>query len=293
MTTKPVEPVEESAEEAKEAPKQTVKIEVSDLGMKLPIGTGPLDGSTARNTSLAFRDWTAKDERALGKMRQKNPSMSDAGLVTQVIGDFATKWGKHNFEKKTKAEKEMIVQTSPAADVFHAWCLLRVENVGGDFRMTFPCPYCRKTIVFDMDIEKIEEHVPVSPTTDLIRVIEARKGPMFKGERRKKLRMAPVPWKMQEKVSDSATMDMSELKLLYIEASTIGLDGIDGDIVLPPTSVDSLVKYDIEFLAAHVDDNQLGPDLSINFDCPHCAGRIVRPVVWEYDIFFSVPGSGR
>jgi len=285
---------EAKAEVRKDTDLDLVKTTVGDLGVRLPIGVGPFDGSQARDTTLAFGDWTGARERELGRLRQANPAATEADLVIMVLSMFVERWGQHEFGKMSDPQKELVLARAASPDIFHAWCQLRVENCGPKFRMTFPCPSCRKDMHLDVDVEDIVEEIPASPTTNLVQSdCKLRKGMMFKGERRFKPLMAPVTWKTFRRLQDQARTDLSETKLTIIEEAIVGFaDDDGGEIIVPSTSVDTLNKYDIEYLADYISDRSLGPDLSISEDCPGCGVRVQRPVAWEYDVFFSVQRSG-
>lgn len=289
MTTEPIVPMEESAEaETEESDEVYKKTTIGDLGLRLPVGVGPLDGSSPRAIQLAFRDWTGKDDRKIGKMRQSRPGQTDADLVEMILAEFVTRWGNHDFTKMKLEERRNVLSMSPSGDIFHAWSILRVENVGADCKMIFACVNCQKDIHFDIDVEQIEEKVPVSPTADLTEKVTTKRGILYKGERHLEATIAPILWKTYYGINNNARMDVTELKLLVIEGGVVGLQGIEGQIILPQTSVDAMVKYDIELVARRIEERQLGPELSIDIRCPHCDTRIVRPVTWEYDVFFSV-----
>lgn len=288
MTTEPTEPTVESAENTEEPQKVYRKTKVGELGMRLPVGVGPLDGSRPRTTQLAFRDWSGKDDRKIGKMRQARPGQGDADLVEMILAEFVTRWGDHDFTKMSHEERRNVLTMAASGDIFHAWSMLKIENVGPELQMTFGCANCQKDVVFKIDVEEIEEKVPASPTTDLTEKVMTRKGFMYQGVRRRETTIAPVLWKTYYGINNEARMDTSELKLLVIEGAVVGLEGIEGQIIVPPTCVDTLIKYDIELLAHRIEERQLGPELSIDLRCPHCDARMIRPVTWEYDVFFSV-----
>lgn len=288
MTTELTEPVEASAEEA-EGPQEVYrKAKVGELGMRLPVGVGPFDGSAARTLQLDFRDWSGKDDRKIGAMRQARPGQGDADLVEMILAEFVTKWGHHDFTRMSEDERRNVLTMAPSGDIFHAWTMLRIENLGPELQMTFACGNCQKDIVFETDAEEIEEKVPVSPTADLTEKIVTRKGFMYQGARRRETTIAPVLWKTYYGINSNVRTSVTDLKLMVIEGAVVGLEGVEGQIILPPTSVDTLTKYDIELLARRIEERQLGPELSLDFRCPHCDVRMIRPVSWEYDVFFSV-----
>lgn len=291
MTTKAevaVEAVKEAAAAEDAEKKLFESVTVGDLGLRLVTGTGPLDGSKARNTSLAFRDWTAADERKLAAFRKKHKNLSPAAMVTHVLGRFVTQWGEHNFAEMSDAQKLNVMGLATAADVFHAWVLLRTENLGEDYTIEFLCPECDGKVVYTIDLESIETQVPVSPSTNLAREFDLRKGIQYEKERRKTARVAPLRWRTHLALGENPRIDFSEIKLAVIEGSLIGLDGIEGEIIVPSVSVDTLVKRDLEALFDFINDESPGPDLSVKLDCPHCAVNLARPMRWEYDLFFSV-----
>lgn len=264
-------------------------ITVGDLGVRLVTGTGPMDGSGPRDIRLSFLDWTAKDERELAAFRRKHKGLSQAAMVVHVLSRFAARWGEHDFTRMSSVAKEAAFGLATAADVFHAWCQLRVENLGGEVGIQFECMNmgCGKEIQYTIDIESVEVAVPRSLESDLTRDYKLRKGIQYLKQRRKGVKIAPLRWKTHKALGGDPLTDISEIKLAIIEGTVIGIDGVEGEIVLPPTSIDTMVKYDIEHLFDFIEEESPGPDLSIKLDCPYCGITLTRPMRWEYDLFFS------
>jgi hypothetical protein len=284
-----VAPEAEVREDEEDAEKGFYKeISAGDLGMRLPIGTGPLDGSKPRNTGLAFRDWSGSDDRVIGRRRAKEPAMTTADMVVVGLAHFVTRWGEHDFTTMKSAERELILAGAPSADIFHAWLMLRCENIGEEYGIKFPCGNCKQQIAFKMDLEDIVCKVPHDESSNLVRDFALKKGIQYKGERRRAPKVAPMRWGVYRKVGTSGRLDVGQMKLIVIEGSVVGFEGVKGEVRLPESSVDTMKKGEIERLASFINEDQPGPDLSIEVDCPGCDARNVRPVVWEYDVFFSV-----
>jgi hypothetical protein len=272
-------------DQASKSPFETVT--VGDLGIRLVTGTGPVDGSSPRDTRLEFGDWSAKQERELAAYRKKNRKMSQAAVVAHVLSRFTLRWGEHDFSKMKMPARENVVGNASAADVFHAWCQLRCEAMGPDYDVKFDCPSCEEQIAWSLDVESIEVTVPRSTDTSLLTNVKLFKGIQYLSEKKFKVRIAPLRWMTHNALGEETNLDVSEVKLAVIEGTVVGVEGVEGEIILPQSSVDTLQKKDIEHLFKHADDQGVGPDLTLEIECPHCGVKTDRPMRWEYDLFFS------
>jgi hypothetical protein len=260
---------------------------VGELGMRLVVGTGPIDGSGVRNTSLEFLDWTAKDERQLAAFRKKHKRMAEADMVSHVLARFCARWGDHDFTKMSPEAKELVISQAPSADVFHAWCMLRIENMGEDYELKFECESCSNAIDYILNVEEIEVNVPRDAQVSLIRPYTLKKGIQYHTKKYKDVKVGLFRWRTHRSLGATPGLDLIEVKLATIEGTVCGIVGVNDEIVLPPTSVDTLQKIDYEALYDFIDEDAPGPDLSFKLDCPHCQVTLMRPMLWRYDLFFS------
>lgn len=266
---------------------EAVKVVTTEsIGMRLPIGTGPIDGSGSRDQTLTFRDWTAADERKVSAWRARHPDLNTASLVIGVLAYFVERWGSHDFTEMKESERSLVLMDANTADIFHAWMMLRIDNVSQKYAVQVGCASCRKNIDIDIDLGATDMTVPKDESATLLRDFDAfKKGFNYGGERKKKVTIAPTRWKTYVDFHKTARTDMQIMKLTLIAGAVVALDG--KPMVLGQGTVDTLCKADVESLSSFIQERQYGPDLSISINCPHCDQRQTRSVIWEYDVFFS------
>jgi len=261
---------------------------IGDLGMTLPVGV-ERDGES-RGRGFAFKQWDATDEIAIGAIRDRHRAMGHGEFATAVLAHFLTVWGDRALAGLKPEEKALMLKRAWAGDFYHAWFQLRREVLGNGLGLSISCPLCRFKFPYEVDLASVEVFVfddddPLEYPTEL------RDGLDYAGSKRKIVTMAPLRWHTHEasvKASEGA-LNLGLIKMDVIRGSVVGVDGSDDRIVLPPTL--NLSKYDIEALTNTIQDQQPGPDLSIEPVCPECNTPIQRTITWIYDSFFSVAAS--
>lgn len=280
--------IENDAEEPK--PAMYRETTVGELGMRLPVGTGPLDGSRARVTSLETRLWTAAEEERIGALRKKNSRMTEAELVLEVLALFCTRWGEHDFSAMPHNDRVTILRGQPTADIFHAWTVLRIENMGERLKFDVKCPDCGHKYAFELNAEDFVCHVPVSESTSLLaETPELSTGMTIGSERRRVLLVKPAPWSLTLDIAKMGGSN-SSVKLRIIKCSVAGWPGSANDVPISLPMVNTLIKRDLEELARFIVKAHEPVDLSYTTQCPGCETEHLQQVPWLYDIFFSVAG---
>jgi hypothetical protein len=264
---------------------------IADLGMMLPVGV-EVDGQAGRSRELAFKGWDTTDEIAIGAIRDRNRAMGHGGFATEVLAHFLAKWGAHDFSVLKPAERILILKRSWAADFYFAWFQLRREVLGNDLDLSLTCPLCRFKFPYTVDLSTVEVFV-IDDDEVVEWPLSLRDGIDYAGASRKLVTMAPLRWHVHEssvKTSDGA-LNVGAIKLDVIRGSIVGVDGSADRIVLPPSV--KISKYDIEAISNEIQEQQPGPDLSIEPACPECGTTFPRTITWIYDSFFSVEASSR
>jgi hypothetical protein len=266
------------------------KTTVGELGMRLPIGTGPLDGSRARVTDLETRLWTAAEEERIGALRKKNSRMTEAELVLEVLALFCTRWGEHDFSAMPHNDRVTILKAQTTADIFHAWTMLRIENMGEKLKFDVKCPDCEHKYAFELNAEDFVCHVPVSENTNLLaETPQLSMGMTIGAERRRVLLVKPAPWGLTLEVEKSSG-GLSTIKIRIVKCSVAGWPGSANDVAISLPMVNTLIKRDFEDLVRYIHKAHEPVDLSYTTQCPGCEVEHLQQVPWYYDIFFSVAG---
>lgn len=271
-----------------------IKTTMGERGDLLPVGmSGTPDGPRMRDVS--FRNWTARDEKAVGAYRDKDRTLNPAQFATRVLAHFLRRFGPWDFDSMTEPERINAVRTAWGADVFHAWVQLRRRALGDDLAMSLTCGFCKFEIPeYRVDLSTMEVDV-LGDDEGLERTVPLRDGFEFRGEVRKAPVLNPIRWSTYEgfKSFGDGALNTGELKAGVILGSIVGVEGLKGALVLPDNAVDEIGKFDLELLVREINAGQPGPDLSIEVPCPKCGSQIRRSVSWVYDSFFSMGGSSR
>lgn len=275
-----------------ETPKGPYKImKLRDMGRRLVIGSGPIEGLAPRDTTLVYKEWTGADEREIDRLRKKlPPTASLADVVRVVLANFIEWWGDQDLTKCSQQYKESILSAAYSADIFAAWLWLRIDNLDPKYEITLICGSCRKEIPYNIDLQEIEIQVPDHDQRCLLDV-DLQKGFKWRDIDVKSVSVAPPRWAMYSKLHGDQKANFSTVKLHVVENCVYGSPQVKEQMVLSGGIVDKLKKTDIEKIARSVENATPGPDLSIDIDCPHCASPVKRQVVWEYDVFFSAGAS--
>ena len=269
-------------------PGALVPTTVGDLDFTLPIG---FDVNGIRHTSFAFKPWLAKDERTLGAIRSKKRNIGIGEFVSEVLAHFMTKFGPHDFTAMPSAHRRVLISQAWAADVYHAWLMLRRENIDDEYMMSVRCGACESQFDYSVPLDKIE-CLCATDETILRKPLMLKHGFEYRGEIRKLVTIQPARWATFEQLHTTQG-NLGDVKLRLIENGIVGIEGVEGDIVVPTVLLDSLTKRDVEALISALSDNQPGPDLSLEITCPNCRTLLHERVDWSYDPFFSVQSSTR
>ena len=260
--------------------KDTIKAE--DLGYQLPIGK-----TTGR--SFKFKPWRAKDERQVGEIRARNRKMSVGEFTTEVLSHFLVEWCGEDWTEKASKEKKLAINQSFAADVHHAWVMLRREALGDILPMSVTCSSCGENFQFRAELGSIDvatvEDGGIIETPHVL-----RDGIEYRGDTRHTVTLAPLRWNVFEKIKGGG-LNIGKIKLQVIAGSIVGLGGVEGQIQLAPGMLDDMTKFDIETLSSKLDDFQPGPDFRLDVDCPSCGAANRESISWLYDSFFSMGAS--
>ena len=265
-----------------------IQTTIDKEGLRLPVGVESAPGG-ARDRSFAFRAWSAKEEIAIGDLRDRNRAAGPAEQVTHVLSTILRKWGPHDFEKMSEPEKILALKRSFAADVYFAWVQLRRDVIGNGLDMALACP-CREEFVFEVDLGTLDVDA-VADGEDLNRPFQLRDGFEFRGAVRKVLTLSPLRWGTYEEIGVSTGLNPGKIKVLIALGAIVGVDGLAGEIKLPENALDALSKFDLENLSDEIEVGQPGPFLSFEVACPKCKSKTTRAISWVYDRFFSKASS--
>lgn len=263
---------------------------VGALGYSLPVGAFLPTGERAR--TFAFKAWRSADELELGKIRDRDRTMSSGVFTARVLAHFLTEWCGQPLASLAGPERLLMLNRAWAGDVYHAWMQLRREALGNDLDMRVTCGTCRAAFDYSVDLGSVEEST-IDSADDLRVPHRLRDGVEIGGETRRAMTLEPLRWAIYESLGDSGPgLNIGAVKLGLVRGAAVALEGCNPEVPLPGGTWDDLTKFDLETLTARINDLQPGPTLAIETACPRCGSQVVRSISWTYDGFFSVRASG-
>jgi hypothetical protein len=267
---------------APEAAPRRLKTTLGERGPLLPVG---FDVGGALVKGFVTKSWKTKDERELAKL--KKPRMSMATYIGNVLGQMLSQFGPHSFSPEAKmAERLVGIGQAYMGDVFYAYMYLRTQVIGSELKMdvTCPTPDCGNfRFVGDLgstEVICVEEASALDWFHDLRDPIELRKKTVTK------FRLRSPLW---HSLVSTAAGDFSEMagKIMAVQSSIVGLNDDGAMIAISDAEMDEVSKFDLESIAARVNDEFVGPKMAIEGKCPKCEREFKAPIDWSYDRFFT------
>lgn len=262
---------------------------LSEMAGEVPIGSS-VDPSDPRGKAVDFRPWRGRDERAIGEMRGKHRNLTPGQLTSRVLAHFVTQWCGHDFSAMSTPERLVALALAPAADVLTAWLHLRVAALGPEFSMTLVCPSCGHEMEYEIDLGTLEIRCPET-LEDTAFDVPLDDGLLYGNKKVKSVTLGVIPWQGYEATTASGARDLADLQMRLLVSAVTRLDGQPGRLRV--NDLDDMTKRDLAGLARGLDERVLGPDLSVDPDCPRCTGPVRAVLSWVYDGFFSAPSRGR
>jgi hypothetical protein len=285
--------LEATVEDTQQIEKQTekhTKTDIAKYGPTLPMGVAGPTGVPARE--IVVRPWRLKEEKELGKLRAQNQDATLTQYVTMVLATMCSKLGAVDFDTvKDFAARRLVISQMFVPDVFYAYIWLRIHAIGHELDLKLKCPYCRHEDKITADLRTTEVWVPKDPKAAEWEC--TLKHPLqLRGKTVTGFRMGPQRWSALE-TADIASGDTGAMKALTILGSVRGFLGDPMDIPLAPHELDELTKQDVERLVAALDDNMVGPVMSVEAKCvkERCGKTWNAPIDWGYDRFFSTSST--
>lgn len=265
---------------------------LGELGPKLPIGMRRAD-TFFRDITL--RPWRMREEKALAKARKDNPNASMSEYTTTVVGYMCPVLGHHKHEpedasSKALAERAVYMSTMYMCDVWYAYAFVRRESLGDEMVMDVRCPRCNKPYKWTGLLSTLEVKYP-EKLEDCLWDYELRTPLEVRGKKIKSLRMGPQPWSVVDEVFAGGIEIGKEA---VIRSSIISVNGGGEMFPIMSGDLDDMTKPDIEHLVAQINDNFVGPNMSVTIEspCPNQKCRYDQPrtasINWSYDSFFGV-----
>jgi hypothetical protein len=260
------------------------KIKVQTLrenGAILPVG---FSNSTERG--LVAKRWRLKEEKELSAIFDENGAKMDR-YVSSVLATMFTKIGPHDLTTMDAAKKMLVIGQMSMPDVFFAYLYLRVQAMGHELSFNLSCPKCRDVFSFTADLNtvKIRSIEKLEDAQWIYSLIEPFK---IRGSSVNAFRMGPAPWSALKSISDEG-FNPGNMKagMIISSIASVGFDTGFSAIPLAKNELDEMGKRDFENLASEIDRNSLGPDMSVEAQCPKCSKEFLTSIQWMAESFFG------
>lgn len=259
------------------------KTTLAELGPNLPFGIADSSGKLVKG--IAHRPWKLKQEKELGKLLDQHREANLVQYTSMVLATMYTQLGPHNLESMKEGERRLLVGQLGMGDAFYAYCWLRSESLGNKLQMDLTCPSCTHKFPFTADLSTLEVGTVDEPKDArweyaLVDQIELR------GQTVTKLTLSSVKWQDLEGASPGGRFNTGAAKAIMIRSCIKEFDAL-GQIAIADHEIDELSKRDVEGILRGIDDNHVGPDMSIDLSCPRCESEFRTSIDWEYNNFFG------
>lgn len=257
---------------------------LKEQGANLPLGI--MSEAGAFEKGIELKRWTMKQEKELGAIREDNPQAKLGQYVSMVLAHMCTKLGPYNFDGMDNVKKLLKISQMYSGDVFYAYCWLRYKALGKDLGLNLTCGRCSKEFVWTADMESMQ--INCADTIDAFLWKHEFVDPFeIRGNVCNGLVFKPSRWNTYETMNDSDFGGIGVIK----EKMILGcfhelIDGGD-PIALAESEIEELGKFDLETIVRGVEDERLGPDMSVSVK-HSCRHEFIHPIRWGYDDFFGV-----
>lgn len=289
MQTQTTKPQSGSQPQAERTQQNVTKRPLSEHGASLPIGV--LDGAGKLAKSMAHRVWNLRQEKALGKLRDKHKNMTVARFAATTVAVLYEKLGAHSFSDDPSKAASAVANVGSMfmGDVLYAYVWLRNEVCGPEVLTDLTCPRCGEASRFAGDLNSLDVR-SVERLSDASWTYHLHDPFVVRGEPVKGFVMGPARWfAIEAAMASGGGLSTGHAKAALIHGSIEGVLGRD-QVVLAEHELDELSKRDLEILTGLIDENHLGPDMAIDSVCPSCEKSFRVPIDWGYDSFFGLSG---
>lgn len=254
---------------------------LAQQGPVLPIGV-EIHGTYHRE--LEVKPWTLREERELGELRDKNKSKSVFDFVPLILATLFNKIGCHDFaQKMTAAQKRLAVQQMFLGDVLYSYIWMRREALGSKLETKMICPGCAANFGFHADIDSIPVK-RVDKFEDAFWEYKLINPFIVGGELATTITFGPPRWSVFQGVNGAG-----KLKVSTILGSTYKVNGNTRPVA--GHEFDAMSKRDLTAIIKMLDDHHIGPDLSMELECPHCGHEYRGTLDWSGADFFGESGE--
>lgn len=278
-----------------EEDKSKIKVvTLEELGQVMPLGIMNNDGNYSK--SFEIKRWRMKEERELGEKRDANRGSNMAQLVSTVLSMMCPSIGQYDFTSMKDAEKSVHISQMYVGDVYYVYVYLRRKSIGNKLNLVMKCSNCSHSFDYAADLDTVEVNV-CETLDDALWNYKLREPFEVRGRLVTEFIMGPPRWISFENMSNTGSRNIGAAKASVITGSIFAIkDWLDDkgqplQISLTMNEIDEMGKADIEAIANKMDENAIGPNMSVSFTCPRCRSEQKTVIDWSYDNFFDISGQ--
>lgn len=259
------------------------KTNLKEVGPILPLGVEE-NGVYVRD--LAVKRWTFKQEKELGELKEENADVRLGRYVSMVLATMCTKLGPYDFENMDFNQRLLSISQMWSGDVLYAYCWLRYKSLGKEVGMKIQCPSCPSEIDYVADMETLEISHGDS-LDDFLWDYELKEPFEVRGEKIVGFKMQPMRWNTYEMITNNSYGGLGAVKSKMIVNSIHSILEKDESTILAEHEIEEMGKSDIELISKGIEQQQLGPDLSIDVTAKCCRNKFTHQISWNYHDFFG------
>jgi len=253
----------------------------------LPIGIAH-EATGEISTQISFHPFGWDQEVEISKEEEKHPEQTITQKITSCLVHTVKSWGPYDFTEMKPAERQLRIRDSYFADVFTAYCKLRMEAIGPEMIVFASCPKCKDNITWEIDLGSLD--IYQAKSNQVIKKYEMSPPIKIGSNECNWIEAAPVRWEpcYSSPADTFATSDPRFRRNIFADAIR-NAEGIEthGALLMTDERLRTLSKRDIERLQKIIDNNSGGPDLRSKIKCPRCGLEFAIISDWSYDHFFG------
>jgi hypothetical protein len=257
------------------------KLTLGELGNRMPLGIPQADGTFSKE--IESMAWKTKHERAIGALKKEGMNMAQHASI--ILTQLYTQVGPLAWTPETKhGEKLLALGRMYLPDVLYMYVLLRSKVISDRLKMDLACPTCRHKFLFNGAMSSIEVNT-LEKVSDLDWYFPLQDPISIRKKTVTKFRMNPPKWFQLE--SSVASANAESAKIMICKACIVGLNDEMDVTQIGDSEMDEVSKRDLERMQNEINQDFLGPKMSIEGDCPACNRQFALPINWRDDAFFS------
>ena len=242
-----------------------------------------------KERSFSFLEWDMKLEEEFAKLQEEN--ISQGQLVNKILCRLLDQYCGRDFQKLSDNEKMLIINQEYFANVIYMYTYLRVEELGHELILNVACPYCKKEVnKYECDLRTMDVDCK-DKENKRVHEYNLKKPILYKGKVITGFKYDLAKWDFIEGIKADKNLSNTLFKKRMFYSSIVGfLDskGLIETFIDKKEVIDKMKKYDIEKFLIVISENNGGPSMVTQVDCPHCSNTFQKIIDWSYQNFFGI-----